>query len=45
MNQFVFDPIKPVVDTKFGKLRGVTYGDVNIFMGVRMRRRNASICR
>jgi para-nitrobenzyl esterase len=35
MNQFVFDPIKPVVDTKFGKLRGVTYGDVNIFMGVK----------
>ena len=35
MNQFVFEPIKPVVETKFGKLRGVTYGDVNIFMGVK----------
>ena len=35
MNQFVFEPIKPVIDTKFGKLRGVTYGDVNIFMGVK----------
>ena len=35
MNQFVFDPVKPIVETKFGKLRGVTYGDVNIFMGVK----------
>lgn len=35
MNKFVFDPVKPVVETKFGKLRGVTYGDVNIFMGVK----------
>lgn len=35
MNHFVFEPVKPVVDTKFGKLRGVTYGDVNIFMGVK----------
>lgn len=35
MNQYVFDPVKPVVETKFGKLRGVTYGDVNIFMGVK----------
>ena len=35
MNQFVFEPIKPVVETKFGKLRGVTYGDVNMFMGVK----------
>ncbi len=34
MNQFVFEPTRPVVDTKQGKLRGVTYGDVNIFMGV-----------
>ena len=35
MNQFIFDPVKPVIETKFGKLRGVTYGDVNIFMGVK----------
>lgn len=35
MNQLVFEPIKPVVQTKFGALRGVTYGGVNIFMGVR----------
>ena len=35
MNQYVFDPVKPVVDTKFGKLRGVCYGDVNIFMGIK----------
>lgn len=34
MNQYVFDPKKPVVQTKYGKLRGVTYGDVNIFMGI-----------
>lgn len=34
MNQYVFEPHKPVVETKYGKLRGVTYGDVNIFMGV-----------
>ena len=35
MNQYVFEPVKPVVETRFGKLRGVTYGDVNIFMGVK----------
>ena len=34
MNQFVFEDKRPVVDTKQGKLRGVTYGDVNIFMGI-----------
>ena len=34
MNPYVFEPIRPVVQTKFGKLRGVTYGDINIFMGV-----------
>ena len=35
MNQYVFDPVKPVVETKFGKLRGVTYGDISFFMGIR----------
>ena len=34
MNQYVFEPVKPVVETKYGRLRGVTYGDVNIFMGI-----------
>lgn len=34
MNPYVFEPTRPIVETKFGKLRGVTYGDVNIFMGV-----------
>lgn len=34
MNPYVFEPEKPVVATKFGKLRGVTYGGCNIFMGV-----------
>ena len=34
MNSYVFEPTRPVVQTKQGKLRGVTYGDVNIFMGV-----------
>ena len=34
MNQFVFEDKRPVVQTKQGKLRGVTYGDVNIFMGI-----------
>lgn len=35
MSNFIFEPVKPIVETKFGKLRGVTYGDVNIFMGVK----------
>ncbi len=35
MNKYIFEPVKPVVETKFGKLRGVTYGDVNIFTGVK----------
>ena len=34
MNQYVFEPVKPVVETKYGRLRGVTYGEVNIFMGI-----------
>ena len=34
MNPYVFEPVKPVIETKYGKLRGVTYGDVNIFVGV-----------
>lgn len=34
MNQYTFEIQKPVVQTKFGQLRGVTYGDVNIFMGI-----------
>ncbi len=35
MNPHSFDPVKPVVDTKFGRLRGVGYGGVNLFMGVK----------
>ena len=35
MNQFVFERKRPVVETRQGKLRGVTYGGVNIFMGVK----------
>ena len=34
MNQFVFENKRPVVKTRGGKLRGITYGGVNIFMGV-----------
>ena len=34
MNKFVFEDKRPVVQTKQGLLRGVTYGDVNIFMGI-----------
>ena len=35
MNPYTFDPVKPVVDTKYGKLRGVSYGGVDLFMGVK----------
>ncbi len=34
MNPYTFEPVKPVVTTKFGKVRGVTYGGCNIFMGL-----------
>jgi len=34
MNQYVFEETRPIVQTKYGKIRGVTYGDMNIFMGV-----------
>lgn len=34
MNHNVFEKERPLAHTKFGTLRGVTYGDVNIFMGV-----------
>ena len=32
MNQYVFEEERPVVDTKCGKIRGIAYGGVNIFM-------------
>lgn len=35
MNKYTYEYKKPVVETKFGKLRGVTYGGVNIFMGIK----------
>ena len=35
MSQYAFDPIKPVVKTKYGQLRGIRYGDVDMFMGVK----------
>lgn len=34
MNHYVFEKERPLAQTKYGTLRGVTYGDVNIFMGV-----------
>ena len=34
MNPFIFEDKRPVVETKQGKLRGVCYGGVNIFMGI-----------
>ena len=34
MNHNVFERERPLAHTKLGTLRGVTYGDVNIFMGV-----------
>lgn len=35
MNPYTFDAVKPVVETKYGALRGVCYGGVNMFMGVK----------
>ena len=35
MSQYAFDPNKPVVKTKFGQLRGIRYGNVDMFMGVK----------
>lgn len=35
MNQQVYDPVKPVVETKYGKIRGITYGDIQMYMGVK----------
>ena len=32
---YLYDPAEPVVQTKYGKLRGYTFGDVNHFLGVR----------
>jgi len=34
MKKYVFETTRPIAETKYGKLRGVTFGDVNIFMGV-----------
>ena len=34
MNHNVFERERPLAHTRFGTLRGVTYGGVNIFMGV-----------
>ena len=35
MNPYSYEPVKPVVETRFGKLRGACYGGVNMFMGVK----------
>ncbi|MBR5045741.1 MAG: carboxylesterase family protein, partial [Oscillospiraceae bacterium] len=32
---YLYDPVEPVVETKYGKLRGYTFGGVNHFLGVR----------
>ncbi len=34
MNTLFFEKTRPLVQTKYGTLRGITYGGVNIFMGV-----------
>ena len=34
MTPYIFEKERPIVNTKYGKLRGVTFGGVNIFMGV-----------
>ena len=33
--QFYYSPVDPVVQTKYGKLRGYTYGNVDHFLGVK----------
>ncbi len=35
MITYVYDPVEPIVETKYGKLRGYTYGGVQHFLGVR----------
>ncbi len=32
---YLYDPVDPIVQTKFGKLRGYCYGGVNHFLGIR----------
>ncbi len=32
---YTYDPVDPIVETKYGKLRGYCYGDVNHFLGIR----------
>lgn len=33
--QYYYDPVDPIVETKYGKLRGYTYGEVNHFLGIK----------
>ena len=32
---YLYDPVDPVVQTKYGKIRGYTYGGVDHFFGVK----------